>query len=146
MQTVDACHLDGVQITNWEILTSDELSSVVGIQAPGGDAEDSSHYHWRVVRISLEEIRYCNEDGEDPEWAKTYLSHKEQDEKAIKDGSPEYAGRAKWLKIWSKNTEIYPLYMVKEDGQYRLWDGYHRLAGAFFHKISHVMVILGEPL
>jgi hypothetical protein len=32
-----------------------------------------------------------------------------------------------------------------EDGQYRVWDGYHRLAGAFWYGIEEVATFVGCP-
>lgn len=149
--TVDDCCLDGTPIAldRWPDLTSDELTRVVGDQDPGGDLEHARDYHWQVIRLPLEELRRCNEDGEEPDggWIAAHQSHCEQDALAIKNGSPEYEGRPQWLREqWCEDTAIYPLYAVRtEEGGYRLWDGYRRLAGGFANGLTEALVVLGTP-
>ncbi|NTF17454.1 ParB N-terminal domain-containing protein [Agrobacterium rubi] len=40
---------------------------------------------------------------------------------------------------------MYPLFVVLDDGQYRILDGYRRLAAAFWHEVKVVAVFVGSP-
>lgn len=149
--TVDDCTLDGavIPLTQLAALSSEALARVVGKQEPGNGILDARHYSWRFVLIPTSELEYSNEDGEAPGggWASAHKRHLAADLEAVKSGSPEYAGRAEWLRdVWGANTSIYPLFMSLEDGQYRLWDGHRRLAGAFYYGVEAVAVVLGVPL
>lgn len=144
------CTLEGRRLLLSELseLTSDNIAAIVGFQCPSGDLnEDASHYTWTLIEVPLVKLLACNEDGEEPEggWKAAYLRHKQSDEEAVASGSPEYAGRQEWLDQWCKNTSQYPIFLVVEDGDYRLWDGYHRLAGAFWNEIPSVTAFVGTP-
>lgn len=144
------CTLDGRRLLLSELphLTSEDIAAIVGFQSPGGDIdEDASHYTWALFEVPLADLRACNEDGEEPEggWKATYLRHQQSDQEAVASGSPEYAGRQEWLAGWCHNTSQYPIFLVLEGGEYRLWDGYHRLAGAFWNEIPSVMAFVGTP-
>jgi len=143
------CNLDGEPLltTQLHTLSSDEIVRVVGNQSPGGQDEDADDYSWSFQRIRLEDLRCCNEDGEEPEggWKAAFARHLKSDAEAVAAGSPEYAGRAEWIEEWCKDTAMYPIFVVVEDGQYRIWDGYHRLAGAFWHGIEDVAAFVGAP-
>lgn len=148
-KTASDCHLDGTPIPLDQLclLDSKTLAKIVGQQQPGEHLECSSNYHWSFQCLALEKLRYSNDFGEEPDggWKQAYLRHAQSDETAVKNGSPEYAGRQKWVQHWCQDTRIYPLYVVFEEGQYRLWDGHHRLASAFWHEIETVYVFLGVP-
>lgn len=144
------CTLDGRQLLLTELpqLSSEDIAAIVGFQSPAGGAEeDAEAYSWILLEIPLEDLCNCTEDGDEPEggWKAVYERHKESDEEAIASGSSEYAGRPEWLAGWCKNTSQYPIFIVSEDDGYRLWDGYHRLAGAFWHDITSVMAFVGTP-
>jgi hypothetical protein len=109
--------------------------------------ESADDFVWRFATMDISELRHATEDGEDPEggWEEAYARHALADAEAVKNGSPEYAGRAQWLKhVWGKDTRIHPLYVVHEEGSHRLLDGYRRLAGAFHFRINPVAVLIGE--
>lgn len=135
-----------ISVKELNSLTSDQISDIVGIQSPGDSLEYSNQYHWSFQIIPLDNLRYSNEDGEEPDggWEEAYIRHKKSDDENVKNGSPEYAGRQEWLKKWAEDTRIYPLYFIKENDKYRILDGYHRLAGAFFEKVSNVACFVGE--
>lgn len=147
--TVPDCTLDGspIPIDSLASLTSAQIARIVGVQAPGGSNEDAAEYDWSFCCLDLESLRCCNEDGDEPDggWKAAYLRHQENDALAVANGSPEYAGRQEWLAQWAGNTAIYPIFMIEDDDGYRLWDGYHRLAGAFWHDAPQVAVFLGRP-
>lgn len=147
--TCGDCILDGrpLRIDQLPELSSDDIASVVGLQAPGNDVDNADDYTWAYQIVNLDDLRCCNEDGEEPDggWKAAYLRHQESDRAAILAGSPEYEGRAKWLEEWVANTSMYPLFVVLDDGQYRILDGYHRLAAAFWHEVKDVAVFVGSP-
>lgn len=148
--TVPDCSLDGrpVELSRWQALSSGELARIVGLQEPGGQLEDARDYDWEYTVLPVTELECCNEDGEAPEggWEAAHRRHLASDAEAVMAGSQEYAGRDKWLRdVWGRTTAIHPLFVVLEDGHYRLWDGYRRLAGAFAHGVADVAVLLGTP-
>lgn len=149
--TVPDCTLEGkpVALADWGTLGSDALARIVGRQEPGAALESASDYTWKVAMLPVAALELATEDGDAPKggWLAAYQRHCEQDARAVADGSPEYAGRAAWLQdAWAKDTRIYPLFVVEDEpGVYRLWDGYHRLAGAFALKLEEVCVLLGKP-
>lgn len=150
MMTTEAdCHLNGVPIALASLprLSSQEIAQIVGFQEPGGEVVDAQDYDWTTQTLRLADLEESNDDGEAPEggWKAAYFRHQADDMQAVDEGSPEYAGRQTWLAHWCQDTRIYPLYVVREDDGYRLLDGYHRLAGAFFHDISGVFVFVGTP-
>lgn len=97
LHTVPDCSLDGhpIPVDRLPLLTSDEISRVVGLQQPGSVLEDARHYRWSYQKLSLEALRESACDGDEPEggWKAMYLRQKQSDEAAVKSGSPEYAGR-----------------------------------------------------
>jgi hypothetical protein len=148
--TVPDCNLHGdpIRLDSLHDLTSDQISEIVGVQDPSGDhLEQPGEYKLGFERIFLRDLRQCNEDGEEPEggWKAAYLANEKSDRRAIEQGSPEYAGRQEWLREWADNTAIYPIYVVFENGSYRLWDGYRRVAGAFWHDLNEVSAFVGYP-
>lgn len=147
--TCDDCTLDGrpLRIDQLAKLSSDDIASVVGLQMPGNDVDDADDYTWTYRIIDLNDLRRCDEDGEEPDggWKAAYLRHQESDRAAVLGGSPEYEGRAKWLEEWVESTPMYPLFVILEGGQYRILDGYHRLAAAFWHEAPNVAVFVGVP-
>jgi hypothetical protein len=148
--TVADCTLDGapIALARWPELTSAELARVVGLQCPGDALESAASYTWRLVQLPLAALERVNEDGEAPEggWIAAYQRHCASDARAVADGSPQYAGRSDWLKNeWAQDTRIYPLFLVEEEEGLRLWDGYHRLAGAFFLALPAVWAVVGTP-
>lgn len=128
-------------------LSSNDIASIVGTQCPGVNTEHATDYLWSFQTVPLQELRYSNEDGEEPDggWEAAYIRHKINDDECVKNGSPEYAGRQEWLKTWCLDTRIYPLYIVAEGNSYRILDGYHRLAGAFYAGIEAVACFVGHP-
>ncbi len=148
LTTVPDCNLDGhtIPLSVIHHLSSEAIARIIGKQQPGNRLEDSNQYTWSFKEIPLEELRCSNEDGEEPSggWKAAYLRHKKSDDLAIAQGSPEYAGREQWNKKWCENTAIYPLYVVVEEGQYRLLDGYHRLASAFWNELPTVYAFVGR--
>lgn len=141
------CMLDGkvFNVDKFLKLNSDQLASIVGKQSPNGYLEDLSNYKWKFEYINIEDLRYATEYNEEPKggWAKVYLEFLADDEKAAKY-TPECAGRDKWIREkWTQCSDIYPLFVVLEDNNYRLLDGHHRLAGAFYYNLKKVAIILG---
>lgn len=127
--------------------TSEQLSSIVGKQSPNGYQENISYFVWKFLYVDTEDLKFSTEYYEEPEggWKKTYLQFIKDDEKAAKH-SPEYLGRDNWIKNeWIKCTDTYPLFVIFEDNHFRLLDGHHRLAGAFYYDLKKVAVILGKP-
>lgn len=149
-QTVPDCSLDGrpIPLDRLPLLTSDEISRVVGQQQPGSVLEDARHYRWSYQKLFLEELRESTCDGDEPEggWKAMYVRQKQSDEAAVRSGSPEYAGRQQWCEKWASASGMYPLFVVKEDDRYYLWDGHHRLASAFWHEVPYVWAFVGIPL
>ena len=149
LATVSDCGLDGLPIPldQLAIISSVQIANIVSTQQPGNGQDHADDYDWSFQIISIQDLRCCNEDGEEPDggWKRSYLRHQESDRAAVSSGSPEYAGRQDWLRTWSNNTAIYPIFVVMEDGQYRLLDGYHRLAAAFWHGIDKVSAFVGRP-
>src|SRR6185437_3101327 len=99
--------------------------------------EYATEYDWQFILLPTAALRLATEDGEEPEggWEGAYRRQIAMDRGAISNGSASYTGRQRWLKTeWARNTAIYPLYVVREDSAYRLWDGYRRLAAAFHHR------------
>lgn len=141
------CLLDGkiFNVNNFKTLNSVQLASIVGEQSPNGYLEDLSNYKWKFKHINIEDLRCATEYGEEPKggWKNVYLKFLEEDERAAKY-TPEYAGRDKWIKEqWIQCSDIYPLFVILEDNNYRLLDGHHRLAGAFYYELKKVAIILG---
>lgn len=151
LATCPDCSLDGapIPLASWGALTPEQLGRIVGDQEPGGVLERSGDYRWIWRQIPVEALRRATEDGEEPDggWLDAYARYLAHDTQAAKEGTPERAGRAEWIRDhWRHATEIHPLYAVEDaPGELRLWDGYRRLAGAFFHKLPSVWVILGSP-
>lgn len=148
--TVPDCSLDGapIPLSALPTLTSTQLARIVGDQEPGGVPEQARDYFWAFERVPLERLRNCNEDGEEPGggWSAAHLRHLKADAEAVAGHSPEYAGRDAWLRdVWCKNTSVYPLFIVREEESYRLWDGYRRLASAFHYGLTEVAVLVGTP-
>lgn len=147
--TVSDCNLKGDPLKKDDLssLSSEDIAVVVGTQMPGNDLEDADNYVWSFKVLPIEMLRFSNEYGEEPEggWKEAYLRHQQSDREAVASGSIEYEGRDRFLEAWSKDTLTYPLYVVEEDGEYRLLDGYHRLAGAFWHDVNEVAVFVGSP-
>lgn len=134
------------EIKNWKKFNSEELASIVGDQHPNGYMEDLTDFKWKFLSLNIKALKCATEYNEEPEggWNKLYLQFLKDDESAAKT-SPEYAGRDNWLKNeWLPCTETYPLFVIKEDGNYRVLDGHHRLAGAFYYKLESVAVVLGQ--
>lgn len=148
--TVADCSLNGeaIPLSYLANLTSEQISVIVGDQEPGSATLRASDYQWEFKFIRTEELQYSNEDGDAPDggWSAAHERHIAYDLMAVKNGSPEYMGRAEWLREeWGVDTSIYPLFVSLESGQYRVWDGYRRLAGAFYNKVREVAVFLGRP-
>lgn len=142
------CLLDGKQfpITQLKLFTSDQLASIVGVQHPNDYLEEAKDYQWSFKYLPMESLRFATEYGEEPEsgWENLYLCFLAEDEAAAQS-SKAYLGRDNWLKNqWIACTDTYPLFVVMEEGNYRVWDGHHRLAGAFYYDIEKVAVILGK--
>jgi hypothetical protein len=147
MLTVQDCHLNGksFSIKHWTRLDSTTLGQIVGVQEPGHYPERLDNLLWTFQYILIEKLRYANQDYEEPKggWSEAYLRFLESDRQAAVC-SPEYLGRDTWIKEhWTQCTDIYPLYVVLEEDGYRLLDGHHRLAGAFYYKLDKVAIILG---
>jgi hypothetical protein len=133
-------------IKKWNTFNSKELASIVGDQHPNGYLEDLAHFDWKFLHLDIQDLKLSTEYNEEPEggWKKLYLRFLKEDDTAA-ETSPEYAGRDKWLKNeWLLCTETYPLFVIKEDGNYRVLDGHHRLAGAFYYKLKSLSVVLGQ--
>ena len=147
--TDNDCRLDGepIQLDRLSCLTSEEIARVVGIQQPGGSLLDAKDFEWTYCAIPLEALRFCMEDGDEPEsgWKAAYLRHEMADNEAVANGSPEYAGRQDWCAQWVQNSAVYPLFLSCEDDRYWLWDGHHRLASAFWHDVPTVQAFVGVP-
>ena len=148
--TVPDCTLDSavISITQLPHLSTDELARIVGTQEPGGYLLNARDYVWRFLMLPTRDLEHSNEDGEAPEggWTAAHERHLAADQEAVENGSPEYDGRGEWLReVWCPNTAIYPLFVSLEEGEYRIWDGYRRLAGAFYYGVEQVAVILGTP-
>lgn len=147
MLTCEDCHLDGqpFSISKWKSFDSDTLARIVGVQEPGSYTENLDDMTWEFKHIEVEKLRFANQDYEEPEggWSAAWIRFLKSDEEAAKT-TPEYAGRDMWLKEhWLKCTDTYPLYVVLEEDGYRLLDGHHRLAGAFYYNLDKVAIILG---
>lgn len=146
--TVSDCSLDGspIPLDRLALLSSVQIADIVSTQQPGDCQDHADDYDWSFHLIPIQDLRCCNEDGEEPEggWKRAYQRHQESDRAAVSGGSPEYAGRQKWLRTWSFDTAIYPIFVVLEGGQYRLLDGYHRLAAAFWHDTAKVFAFVGQ--
>lgn len=141
------CLLDGktFNVQNFKKLNSLQLASIIGQQSPNGYIEDLTNYKWKFTYINIEDLRCATEYGEEPKegWKNVYLQFLNDDEKAAKH-TPECAGRDKWIQEeWIECSDTYPLFVILEDGNYRLLDGHHRLAGAFYYDVKKVAVILG---
>ena len=148
--TVEDCTLDGepIELSLWPTLSSEALERIVGEQQPGSDLECADAYRWSFESIPLDDLRACTEDGEEPDggWIATYARYLAHDQAAVDSGSPGYAGRGDWIRDrWTKDTSIYPLYLVNETGEWRLWDGHRRLAGAFHFGLASVFAVVGRP-
>lgn len=135
-----------INVNDLKKLNSDQLSTIVGQQSPNGYLEDLSNFKWKFTYINIEKLRFATEYGEEPKegWKNLYLKFLNDDEKAAKH-TPEYAGRDLWIKEqWTKCTDTYPLFVILENNNYRLLDGHHRLAGAFYYQLKKVAIILGN--
>ena len=144
------CNLDGqpIELKHWARLNTDQLARIVGEQQPAEAIECSKQYDWSLQLLRTEQLREATLDGE-PEggWTAVYARMLKSDQEAVLGGSPEYAGRDPWIRDhWSKNTEIYPLFIVQETEGYRLWDGHRRLAGAFHYALPEIWCLVGVPL
>lgn len=146
--TVPDCHLNGrpVLLKDWASLSSDQLATIVGCQNPGDSIIYAHDYTWTVQRLLVADLQHSTWDGEIPTggWAAAYTRHCRSDEEAIRNGSPEYHGRPQWLETWVQQSDIYPLYVIVDEDGYRLLDGHHRLAGAFWHQVTHVWALVGR--
>jgi hypothetical protein len=145
--TAADCTLDGASfdVSRWPTLSSDELARVVGIQIHEGAAGTAGDYRWELRLVPLTELQNSALDGEpDAGWSAAYLRQLEADREAVASGSPEYAGRDIWIRdTWLPNTACYPLFAVVEDAGLLLWDGHHRLAGAFHYGQTAVWTLVG---
>lgn len=142
----DCCYLNKTfDIKEFKTFSSEQLSIIVGKQSPNEYAEDLSNYRWSFKYIDTEKLKYATEYYEEPEggWSNVYIKFLEEDAKAAIH-TPECAGRDDWIKNeWTVCTDTYPLFVIVEGNDYRLLDGHHRLAGAFYYKLKKVAVILG---
>lgn len=148
--TVPDCSLDDMPIPldQWTKLSPEQLASIVGTQEPGDRLEHALDYTWRFEILNVADLEFANEDGDAPHggWRAAHERHLRADKDAVRGGSPEYAGRDEWLRDeWCQDSRVYPLFVVKEDGRYRLWDGYRRLAGAFYYGLTQVASLVGTP-
>jgi hypothetical protein len=148
MLTEQDCHLNGksFSVTQWCKFDSTTLGQIVGVQEPGHYPERLDNLHWTFQYIEIEKLKYANQDYEEPEggWSSAYLRMLESDRQAAVC-SPEYLGRDTWIKEkWIQNTQIYPLFVVLEEDGYRILDGHHRLAGAFYYHLEKVAIVLGQ--
>jgi hypothetical protein len=145
--TAADCTLDGVSfdVSRWPGLSSSELARIVGVQIHEGAAGTAEDYKWELRLVPLIELQDSALDGEpDGGWAAAYLRQLEADREAVASGSPEYAGRDRWIRdIWLPNTACYPLFAVIEDDGLLLWDGHHRLAGAVHYGQAEVWTLVG---
>jgi len=147
--TAPDCTLDGecFPVSRWSSLTPEELERIVGTQGHAGAQGDARRYHWELRIIPVTDLVDSAMDGE-PEggWAAAYLRQLDADQDAVAGGSPEYAGRDAWIReTWLPDTARYPLFVVIEDESYFLWDGHHRLAGAFHYGLQEVWTLVGSP-
>ena len=142
-RTVPDCALDGESIPLSRIphLSSEEMARIVGTQCPGDMDEKGSDFDWTFEYVPLEDLRFSNQHGEEPEggWVGAYHRHKASDEEA----GGAYLGRQEWLAEWAQNTETYPIYVERHEDGYRILDGHHRLAGAFFNRVPAVAAFVG---
>ena len=132
----------------WLQLDSAQLASVVGVQSPSGVDESAEDYDWVLQSVPTKDLALAAHEGEEPEggWHACYLRQLEADLTAVRQGSPEYAGRDAWLRrVWLWDTLMFPLYLVKESTGYRLWDGHRRLAAAFYYNARQVFSLVGTP-
>ena len=141
------CTLDGQRIllSRLPLLSSQEIAQIVGLHSPDLHTSPAQAYHWTLERLPLDTLRCSLDTGDEPVggWKAAYLRHQASDAEAVRNGSPEYAGRQAWCAQWVKNTAVYPLCVVHEAGEYWLWDGHHRLASAFWHEVLEVMAFVG---
>lgn len=136
---------DNFDTTMWNKFTSSQLASIVGDQHPNGYLEDLKGFNWQFTSIKTEKLNLATEYGEAPDggWKQLYLKFLEEDILAAIH-TPEYAGRDTWLKNeWISCTKTYPLFVLYQENEYRILDGYHRLAGAFYYGLKSVSIILG---
>lgn len=147
--TAADCTLDGASfdVSRWPTLSSDELARIVGLQVHEGAEGTADDYHWELRLVPLGDLLDSALDGEpDGGWAAAYLRQLEADRQAVASGSPEYAGRDCWIRdTWLANTACYPLFAVIEEDGLLLWDGHHRLAGAFYYEQAAVWALVGTP-
>ena len=84
------CNFNGkkIEVKNLSTLTSDEISKIVGVQNPGSNLEYSENYEWSFHMIPIEQLRYSNEDGDEPDngWESAYFRHKKNDDENVKIG------------------------------------------------------------
>lgn len=142
------CRLNGqpFDIARLPFLSSTELGNIVGKQHPSGFIESFEGVSWQFTYLPTESLKTATEYGEEPDdgWEQLYQKFIREDLENAKY-SPEYLGRDNWIKnVWTQNTQTYPLFVIQEEQEYRILDGHHRLAGAFFYKIPQVAVILGK--
>lgn len=146
--TAADCRLDGARIEADRIpaLSSAEIARTIGPSEAGLGGVSVDDFTWNSEQIPLEMLVACNQDGAEPGggWKAAYERHRASDGRAVLDGSPAYAGRQTWLKEWARQTEIYPIYPIEDDGAYFMVDGHHRLAGAHFHDAPFVWAFVGR--
>lgn len=148
--TVADCTHQGspIDTADWPKFTSEALAAIVGQQQPGEALEDASGYTWAFEILPTSALVRATQHGEEPAggWPAAYQRLLAQDGTAVAAGSTEYGGRDDWIRnAWTHETSIYPLFLVKEGGEYRLWDGHRRLAGAFFYGLDRVCALVGTP-
>jgi hypothetical protein len=115
-------------ISLFKQFNSEQLLSIIGRQSPNGYEENLEGFQWAFQYIDIKKLKYATEYNEEPEggWENLYLKFLNEDEEAAKY-SPEYNGRDNWIKNeWSECTDTYPLFVIKENNNYRLLDGHHR--------------------
>ncbi|WP_411839693.1 hypothetical protein [Paracoccus sp. ME4] len=146
--TARDCLLDGdrIRIDRIPELSSAEIARIIGPNEAGLEGASADEFIWHSERIPLDRLVACNQDGAEPAggWKAAYERHRVSDERAVRDGSPAYAGRQDWLEGWARQTEIYPIYLLEDAGRYFMVDGHHRLAGAHFHDAPFVWAFVGR--
>lgn len=142
------CTLNGKRLALDRLpsLSSPEICQMVKHHSPNDLTSPAKAFDWAFAMLPLTVLRYSLDTGDEPAggWKAAYLRHQANDEQAVRDGSPEYAGRQAWCAHWVRNTALYPLVAVEEEGEYWLWDGHHRLASAFWHDAEEVAVFVGR--
>lgn len=138
------CALDGltIHLDSVSALTSEEMARVVGIQCPGDMDESGADYDWEFRMVPTADLVRANQWGEEPDggWKASYLRHKASDDEA----GGAYLGRQDWLKEWCRDSRIYPLFVEDHADGYRIIDGHHRLAGAFWNEAVEIAAFVGR--